>query len=595
MEWIKEYNRWREFPNLECDLKTQLMGVSESELIDSFYSNLTFGTGGIRGKIGPGTNRLNIYTIRKATVGLSQFIEASGETAKTRGVVIAYDCRYKSAEFAMEVAKVLGKHGITTYLFDSLRPTPVLAFAVRHLQAFAGVVLTASHNPPEYNGYKVYNEDGGQLTPKTAKILIKYVNDVKDELAVEVAEIEALRAKGLLKTIGEEVDQAYLQQMKRIIINPKLIAKMGKELKIVFSPLHGTGRFPVQNGLKMLGFENVIVVKEQEQPDPDFSTVKSPNPEEAEAFKLAIQYGNRVNADVLLTTDPDADRLGVAVKNHEDNYLILTANQVGALMLYYLLSQKQAKGALPRNGVVLKTIVTSEIGRVIASDFGLETVETLTGFKYIGEKIKAYEKTGEYDFQFAYEESNGYLIGDFIRDKDAVQATLFTCEIVAYYKEQGMTLYDGLLEIFEKYGYFCEDLVSITLEGVKGAQQVQEIMRSFREKPPQKIAGTTIRIKEDYLLGERIDLKSNVKEQILLPLANVLKYYLADGSWFCLRPSGTEPKIKFYFGVKERSLKCSQQKLENLKGFMDDFEMLNLKEVGDNNENPPNKYGLRNW
>ncbi|MGA5744036.1 phospho-sugar mutase [Bacillus bombysepticus] len=567
MNWKQEFSRWLSYAQLDAELKEQLenMKQDEKKIEDSFYKNLEFGTGGMRGELGAGTNRLNVYTVRKATKGLASFIEKLGEEAKKRGVVVAYDSRHKSPEFAMEVAATLGARGITTYVFESLRPTPVLSFAVRHLHTVSGIVLTASHNPPEYNGYKVYGEDGGQLPPKEADELISYVNAVEDELTVEVADVEQLKADGLLHIIGQEVDDAYAAELNNVIINKEMVEKVGKDLKIVFTPLHGTSNTSVRRGLKEVGFTDVTVVKEQELPDPNFSTVKSPNPEEHAAFEYAIRDGEKVGADVLIATDPDADRLGVAVRNHNGEFQVLTGNQTGALMLDYLLSQKKENGTLPENGVVLKTIVTSEIGRTIAKAYGLDTIDTLTGFKFIGEKIRQYEESGQYEFQFGYEESYGYLIRPFCRDKDAVQSVLFACEVAAYYKSQGKTLYDGLLEVFEKYGFFREDLVSLTLKGKDGAEKIQEMMATFRENPPKEVAGLTVVAVEDYKASVVTSLQDGHKEEIHLPKSNVLKYQLEDGSWFCLRPSGTEPKIKFYFGVKDSSLQNSEQKLLTIK------------------------------
>ncbi len=567
MNWKQEFSRWLSYAELDAELKEQLenMKQDEKKIEDSFYKNLEFGTGGMRGELGAGTNRLNVYTVRKATKGLAMFIEKLGEEAKKRGVVVAYDSRHKSPEFAMEVAATLGAHGITTYVFESLRPTPVLSFAVRHLHTASGIVLTASHNPPEYNGYKVYGEDGGQLPPKEADELISYVNAVENELTVEVADVEQLKADGLLHIIGQEVDDAYAAELNNVIINKEMVKEVGKDLKIVFTPLHGTSNVSVRRGLEEVGFTDVTVVKEQELPDPNFSTVKSPNPEEHAAFEYAIRDGEKVGADVLIATDPDADRLGVAVRNHDGEFQVLTGNQTGALMLDYLLSQKKENGTLPENGVVLKTIVTSEIGRTIAKAYGLDTVDTLTGFKFIGEKIKQYEESGQYEFQFGYEESYGYLIRPFCRDKDAVQSVLFACEVAAYYKSQGKTLYDGLLEVFKKYGFFREDLVSLTLKGKDGAEQIQKMMATFREDPPKEVAGLTVVAVEDYKESIITTLQDGNKEEIHLPKSNVLKYQLEDGSWFCLRPSGTEPKIKFYFGVQDDSLQNSEQKLLTIK------------------------------
>jgi len=567
MAYQTNFQRWCNHPSLDPELKSQLEELkSNNKLIeDSFYKDLEFGTGGMRGEIGPGTNRLNVYTVRKASEGLARFIEDQGEEAKRKGVVIAYDSRHKSPEFAIEAATTLGEHGIKTYIFESLRPTPVLSFAVRYLGAFSGIVLTASHNPPEYNGYKVYGDDGGQLPPAEADQLITYVNNVKDELTIQVASEDELLKKGLLEIIGEVVDIAYQEQLKTVVVNKEIVEKYGKDLKIVFSPLHGTSNIPVRRGLEMLGYTNVTVVKEQELPDPNFTTVKSPNPEEHAAFELAIQYGEKVSADVLITTDPDADRLGVAVRNSEGVFTVLTGNQTGALMLDYLFSQKKVLGTLPENGIVLKTIVTSEMGREIANKFGVHTVDTLTGFKFIGEKIKEYEKTGDYIFQFGYEESYGYLIRDFVRDKDAVQSVLFVCEMAAYYKSQGKTLFDGLLEIFEKYGFFKEDLLSITLKGKDGADQIQAMMSKFRTNPPNEVAGMRVKMIEDYKNSTQTIVVDGTINEIHLPKSNVLKYTLTDDSWFCLRPSGTEPKIKFYFGVKGHSLENSALKLESIK------------------------------
>ncbi|TKI80263.1 phospho-sugar mutase [Bacillus mycoides] len=567
MNWKQEFSRWLSYAELDAELKEQLenMKQDEKKIEDSFYKNLEFGTGGMRGELGAGTNRLNVYTVRKATKGLAMFIENLGEEAKKRGVVVAYDSRHKSPEFAMEVAATLGAHGITTYVFESLRPTPVLSFAVRHLHTASGIVLTASHNPPEYNGYKVYGEDGGQLPPKEADELISYVNAVENELTVEVADVEQLKADGLLHIIGQEVDDAYAAELNNVIINKEMVKEVGKDLKIVFTPLHGTSNISVRRGLEEVGFTDVTVVKEQELPDPNFSTVKSPNPEEHAAFEYAIRDGEKVGADVLIATDPDADRLGIAVRNHDGEFQVLTGNQTGALMLDYLLSQKKENGTLPENGVVLKTIVTSEIGRTIAKAYGLDTVDTLTGFKFIGEKIKQYEESGQYEFQFGYEESYGYLIRPFCRDKDAVQSLLFACEVAAYYKSQGKTLYDGLLEVFKKYGFFREDLVSLTLKGKDGAEQIQKMMATFRGNPPKEVAGLTVAAVEDYKESIITTLQDGNKEEIHLPKSNVLKYQLEDGSWFCLRPSGTEPKIKFYFGVQDDSLQNSEQKLLTIK------------------------------
>ncbi|MGG1677241.1 phospho-sugar mutase [Neobacillus sp. NRS-1170] len=568
MDWKEVANSWIEFKDLDVELHNQLEEIKKDEklLEEAFYKNLEFGTGGMRGELGVGTNRMNIYTVRKASAGLAAFIEEHGLEAKQRGVVIAFDSRHKSPLFAMEAAKTLATKGIQTYVFDELRPTPELSFALRYLNAFSGIVITASHNPPEYNGYKVYGSDGGQLPPLDADIVINRVNEIENELLIEVDSEEKLKAEGLIKTIGQEVDQAYLENLKTISENPHLAEET--DLHVVFTPLHGTANKPVRSALAALGYKNVTVVKEQELPDPEFSTVKSPNPEEHAAFELAIRDGKRVGADLLIATDPDADRLGIAVLNPEGEYVVLTGNQTGALLLDYLLTQKKEKGTLPQNGVVLKTIVTSELGRRIASAFQLETIDVLTGFKFIAEKIKEYEVTGEHTYLFGYEESYGYLIGDFARDKDAVQAALLATEVCAYYKKQGMSLYEGMMQVFEKYGYYQEGLRSLTLKGKEGAEQIQRILASFRNDPLKNLGSLKTAVSEDYLTGLRVS--GNKEERIELPKSNVLKYTFEDGSWVCLRPSGTEPKVKFYFGVNSESLVSSKTKLQAIeKDFMD--------------------------
>ncbi|GIN62791.1 phosphoglucomutase [Robertmurraya siralis] len=560
MGWKKDVERWFQYHDLDSELKTQLLSLNETELEEAFYKNLEFGTGGMRGEIGAGINRMNLYTIRKASAGLASFIDSFGADAKRRGVVIAYDSRYKSQEFAMEAAKTLATRGIQTYIFNELRPTPELSFAVRYLQAFSGIVITASHNPPEYNGYKVYGEDGAQLTPKEADIVIAKVNEIEDELRIQVDTEKELKQLGLIKIIGEEVDRAYLEKLVTISEND-----LGQKsaIKIVFTPLHGTANKLVQKGLELLNYTNVTVVKEQEQPDPQFSTVKSPNPEEHEAFTLAIEKGLEINADLLIATDPDADRLGIAVKNLSGEYQILTGNQTGALLLHYLLAEKVEKDTLPKNGVMLKTIVTSELGRAVASSYGVETIDVLTGFKFIAEKIKQFEASGKYQFLFGYEESYGYLIGAFARDKDAVQAALLATEVCAFYKEKGLSLYEALLSLYKKYGFYQEGLQSLTLKGKSGAERIERLLASFRKIPLLEIGGQRVIKQEDYL--ESIRTTETGKEKIDLPRSNVLKYFLEDGSWVCLRPSGTEPKIKFYFSVKGDTLEESQIKLKALE------------------------------
>ncbi|MFA9558897.1 phospho-sugar mutase [Evansella sp. AB-rgal1] len=566
MSWKLNYEKWVGTPNLLKEYKDELdqLAGNEAKLEEAFYRNLEFGTGGLRGELGAGTNRMNLYTVRKATEGLAQYIVSQGSEAMERGVAIAYDCRHMSPEFGLEAAKTLGHHGIKTYLFSSLRPTPSLSFAVRYLHAFAGIVVTASHNPPEYNGYKAYGPDGGQLPPKMADEIIEFVNKVENELEVQVKEEKELLDSGLLVYIDEEVDEAYYNELLTLVENQGLINEMKDDLKIVFTPLHGTANIPVQEGLKRMGFQNVTVVKEQAEPDPNFSTVKSPNPEEHEAFTLAIEYGKKIDADILIGTDPDADRVGVAVKNAAGDYQVLTGNQTGALLLHYLLEQKQAKGELTNNHKVIKTIVTSEIGRKLAESYGIETLDTLTGFKFIGEKIKEFE-SDEREFLFGYEESYGYLIGDFCRDKDAVQACLLAAEVAAYYKSQGKSMLQGLNELFEKVGYYKEDLASLTLKGIAGVEQINNIMNEFRAEPPTTLGGQKVAVVEDYQSQTSKNLESGEVSPIELPKSNVLKYKLAGDAWVALRPSGTEPKIKFYFGVKGSSEEESVSLLDSLK------------------------------
>ncbi|MCM3586023.1 phospho-sugar mutase [Mesobacillus maritimus] len=566
MNWKLKAEKWHQFNGLDAELKQELDRLDDKGLEEAFYKELEFGTGGMRGEIGVGTNRMNLYTIRKASAGLGEFILDSGKEAVERGVVIAYDSRHKSPEFAMEAAKTLATKGIRTYVFEELRPTPVLSFAVRHLRAFAGIVITASHNPPEYNGFKVYGNDGAQLIPQFADKVIEKVKNIENELLINVLDENELIGKNLIQMIGKEVDKAYLEKLLTISENPNLSNETN--VKVVFTPLHGTANLPVRQGLEAMNYKNVTVVKEQEQPDPEFSTVKSPNPEEHAAFELAIKEGVKVDADLLIATDPDADRLGIAVKDDKGEYTVLTGNQTGALLLHYILTQKQGKRTLPTNGLVLKTIVTSDLGKAIASSFGLETMDVLTGFKFIAEKINQYEQTKEYKFLFGYEESYGYLIGDFARDKDAVQAAVLAVELCAYYKKKGISLYEALLNLYADYGYYQEGLRSLTLKGKEGAELIQKTLAAFREDGLDSVDQKRVSIVEDYLTGVR-QHADGTEENIDLPKSNVLKYHLEDGSWVCLRPSGTEPKIKFYFGVKDASLSASKKMLQELEqGFM---------------------------
>lgn len=569
MNWHATYKRWAEYENLDQSLKTQLEAIKDSDkdLEDAFYQELTFGTGGMRGTLGPGTNRMNIYTVRKAVKGLAKYLEESAAVSAENGVAVAYDSRYMSKEFAIETARVLGVHGIPTYVFESLRPTPVLSFAVRHLNAAAGIMITASHNPPEYNGFKVYNEDGGQLPPEPAAEVIAKVKEVEDELQVDVLDQAEVENKGLLKWIGEDVDKAYLELLKGITKQNDEEKSNNENLKIVFTPLHGTAHDLVLKGLEQLNFTQVHVVEEQAKPDPEFSTVKSPNPEEHQAFELAIKQGQKIDADILIGTDPDADRLGVAVQDGSGSYQVLTGNQLGTLMLDYLLSHSDEK--IGSNHHLIKTIVTTELGRKVASHYGASTIDTLTGFKYIAEKIRQFENN-ENEFVFGYEESYGYLVSGFVRDKDAVQAAMTASEMASYWKAQGKTLLDALEVLYEKHGYYFEGMSSLTLKGKEGAEQIGTIMKEIRKNPLREIGGLKVQKVEDYQSQKRTFLESDTEEVIELPVENVVKYLLDNDSWVCLRPSGTEPKIKCYFGVSSSSREESSQLLDNLKKEMND-------------------------
>ncbi|WP_029266663.1 phospho-sugar mutase [Virgibacillus alimentarius] len=569
--WEKAYEKWNSFQDLDPALKKELNQMKEDKvaLEDAFYTELTFGTGGMRGILGPGRNRMNIYTVRKAVNGLANYIKVNCVNVKDRGVVVAYDSRYMSKEFAVEAAKVLGAYGIKTHVFESLRPTPLLSFAVRYLGTTAGIMITASHNPPEYNGFKVYNEDGGQITPDEADHIVASIQQTENELTVPILEKEVLEEKGLLNWIGNEVDHAYLEQLKQISKMEEQHLQQDKDLQVVFTPLHGTASKLVMEGLKQLNFPNVAIVEEQAKPDPEFSTVDSPNPEEHQAFTMAIEQGKEKGADILLGTDPDADRLGVAVKDEDGVYSVLTGNQLGSLLLDYLLSHIDQD--VFKNGKMIKSIVTTELGRAIASSHGVKTVDVLTGFKYIGEKIKQYDATGE-TFIFGFEESYGYLIRSFVRDKDAIQAAVVACEMADYWKRQGKTLLDALELLYEKHGYYQEGLSSITLKGIEGSRQIEQMMKEMRNNPLSEIAGLKVEKFEDYLTCTRTFTQhDDKKETIELPRENVLKYVLEKDSWVCLRPSGTEPKIKCYYGARGESMEESKQRLEILQTTMNEM------------------------
>lgn len=553
-EVLNKYESWLNDRNIDAATKQELQELSgqDGEILDRFYRDLEFGTGGLRGVMGAGTNRLNAYTVGKATQGLANWLLESNVASPS--AVIAHDSRNNSPQFALDAALVLAANGIRTYLFNSLRATPQLSYAVRELQASTGVVVTASHNPPEYNGYKAYGADGCQLIPEDAEKVIAAIARIESFDEIKRMEQQAAEEAGLLVWLDEKIDNSYVETVVAQSVNQELLhGDLGKNFKVVFTPLHGAGNQPVRDVLAAAGFEQVYVVAQQEQPDGYFSTVKSPNPEEKEAFTLAIELAQKVGADVIVGTDPDADRMGAVVKNNEGEYVVLTGNQSGALMIHYLLSQLQQRGQLPDNGVVIKTIVTSEMGEAVAKHYGAAVENTLTGFKYIGEKMTAYEASGEKTFLFGYEESYGYLTGTYARDKDAIVAAMLICEAAAYYSTQGKTLYDVLQELYQQFGYYLETQQSRTLKGIDGVQQIAAIMNSFREQPPVEIAGVAVTEVLDYSKGI----------QGLRP-ENVLKYMLADGSWFCLRPSGTEPKIKVYFAVKGSSTEDSIYKQESI-------------------------------
>lgn len=559
------YNQWIEM-NLPNYLAEELASIAEdSSLIeDRFYQYVSFGTGGMRGVLGAGTNRMNVYTIRRVAEGLARYIESNGEAAKERGVVIAYDTRHFSYEFACETARVLGAHSIRSYVYKEARPTPQLSFTVRELQAYAGVVITASHNPKQYNGFKVYGEDGAQLTPQFANDIVEHMGNIEDIFSIKVSELEQLEQKEILTWLGSDMDAAYLENLLTLKDNDDIALDM----KLVYTPLHGAGLVPVSEGLQAFGFQHIHIVNEQAVQDGAFPTVSYPNPEEPAAFALAMELGKKVGADLLLATDPDADRLGVAVKNGE-GYELLTGNQLGALLLHYLLSTKKSKGTLPDNGVMLKTIVTSELGSMIAKQFGVTTENTLTGFKYIAEKIEEYEKTGTFSYLFGYEESYGYLIQTFVRDKDAVQVALKVAEMAAFYAKDGQTLLDGLNDLYRQYGYYQEALVSQVFEGKNGQDEMKALLNNLRRNVPKSIADLEVKRFEDYLTGLST-LANGSTEAIELPKENVLKYVLEDTSWIAIRPSGTEPKCKFYFGVVGETMEEAKEKLKQLQAvFLD--------------------------
>ena len=570
MAYQENYQKWVDFAELPDYLRHDLENMDEKTKEDAFYTNLEFGTAGMRGLIGAGTNRINIYVVRQATEGLARLIESKGGNEKERGVAIAYDSRHFSPEFAFESAAVLAKHGIKSYVFESLRPTPELSFAVRHLNCFAGIMITASHNPAPFNGYKVYGEDGGQMPPHDADALTTYIRAIENPFAVEVADVEAEKASGLIEVIGEAVDTEYLKEVKDVNINPALIEEFGKDMKIVYTPLHGTGEMLARRALAQAGFDSVQVVEAQATPDPDFSTVKSPNPESQAAFALAEELGRQVGADVLVATDPDADRVGVEVLQKDGSYLNLSGNQIGAIMAKYILEAHKNAGTLPENAALCKSIVSTDLVTKIAESYGATMFNVLTGFKFIAEKIQEFEEKHNHTYMMGFEESFGYLIKPFVRDKDAIQAVLVVAELAAYYRSRGLTLADGIEEIYKEYGYYAEKTISVTLSGVDGAEQIKAIMAKFRNNAPKEWNATTITVVEDFKAQTSTAADGTVTA-LTTPPSDVLKYTLADGSWIAVRPSGTEPKIKFYIAVVGESNEESQAKIANIEAEINAF------------------------
>lgn len=560
MDFKENYEQWLQNDCFDQETKDELLAIKddENEIKERFYKSLEFGTAGLRGIIGAGTNRLNIYTVRKATQGLANYIALCG--AKDKGVAIAYDSRNMSPEFADETALCLAANGIKAYVFDSLRPTPELSFAVRELGCIAGVNITASHNPPEYNGYKVYWEDGAQITPPHDKGIMDEVIKIEDFATLKTMGLEEAKEAGLYQVIGEDIDDIYIAELKKLVLHKDAIDAMSKELKIVYSPLHGTGNLPVRRVLAELGFENVYVVKEQELPDGAFPTVDYPNPEAEAAFTLGLKLAKEVDADLVLATDPDADRLGVYVKDAASGeYKVLTGNMSGCLLADYEISQMQATKGLPEDGYLIKTIVTSNMADAIAESYGAGLIEVLTGFKFIGQQILGFENTGKGSYLFGFEESYGCLIGTHARDKDAIVATMALCEAAAFYKTQGKTLWDAMIDMYEKYGYYLDDIQAITLQGIEGLEKIQTILETLRENPPTEVSGLKVLKVRDYKADTIVDVATQEVSATGLPSSNVLYYDLEDNAWFCVRPSGTEPKIKFYYGIKGTSLEDAKE------------------------------------
>lgn len=569
MNYKEKYNEWCNNPAIDDETKKELLAISgdEEEIKDRFYRELEFGTAGLRGVIGAGTNRMNRYTVTKATQGLANYIIKNGTQSK--GVAIAYDSRNMSTEFSEETALCLNANGIKTYIFESLRPTPELSFAIRELGCTAGIVVTASHNPPKYNGYKVYWEDGAQITFPRDKEIINEVNSILDCTTAKTMSKDEAISKGLYNVIGKDIDDKYIAELKKLVVNQDIINEVQKDLKIVYTPLHGTGNIPARRILKEIGFENVYVVPEQELPDGNFPTVSYPNPEDPKAFELALKLAKKVDADIVIANDPDADRLGVHIKDSKTGeYIAFNGNMTGAILAEYVISEKKRNNKLPGNAAMVKSIVSSNMVDVIASEYGVKLFEVLTGFKYIGEKIKEFEQNKDFEYVFGYEESYGYLIGTHARDKDGIVATMALCEAAAVYKKQGLTLWDKMLELYERYGYFKEGIITVTLEGADGAEQIKSIMEKMRANTPSSFGNYKILAVRDYSTGKVKNLVTGEETDTGLPKSNVLYYELENNEWCCIRPSGTEPKIKLYMGVRGTSMQNAEEKLEELKSEM---------------------------
>jgi len=563
---MKEYEKWCNDPEIDDDTKQELLRIrgNDEEIKDRFYKTLDFGTAGLRGVIGAGTNRMNKYIVSKATQGFANYILKQG--TEDKGVVISYDSRRMSREFSEYTALVLNANGIKTYIMDELRPVPELSFAVRELGATAGIMITASHNPPEYNGYKVYWDDGAQIVAPRDKDIIAEVNKITDYSMVKTMSREEAGEKKLYTIVGKAIDERYNEELKDLSINPEVTHEMGDKIKIVYTPLHGAGNKAVQRVLAELGFKHVYVVPEQELPDGNFPTVDYPNPEDPKAYKLALKLAKKVDADIILATDPDSDRLGIYVKDTKsEEYIFYTGNMTALLIAEYILDQRKAKKTLPKNGAIIKTIVSSNLTDAIAEHYDMQLIETLTGFKYIGEQIRGFEKNHDYEYVFGFEESYGCLVGTHARDKDGIVAVMMLCEAAAFYKKKGLTLWDQMINIYEKYGYYREAQVSIVSKGAEGAEKIKELMENLRKNEPTSFGAYKVEAIRDYSTSIRKDMKTGKEEKITLPKSNVLYYELADSEWCCARPSGTEPKVKFYMGVKAKTMKEAEERLAELK------------------------------